>query len=141
MKKQTLTGLWKANVPPFVWLWSPLWIAAIILGLDGAAPEWAAIGLFLATMTVIIAITQYANTYADRDEDWLYIPSNPLVTGELTAKTARNVFILQNILAGLLLLPLLLITGTYHLIVAMIVGWFVGLAYSVPPFRFKETVL
>jgi 4-hydroxybenzoate polyprenyltransferase len=140
MKKQTLAGLWKANVPPFVWLWSPLWIGAIILGLDGAAPEWAAIGLFLATMTVIIAIAQYANTYADRDEDWLYIPTNPLVTGELTVKTARSIFILQNILAGLLLLALLLITENYYLTIAMTVGWFVGLAYSLPPLRLKETV-
>jgi len=140
MNKQTLIGLWKANVPPFVWLWSPLWIGAIILGLDGAAPEWVAIGLFLATMAVVIAIAQYANTYADRAEDWLYIPTNPLVTGELTVKTARNVFILQNILAGLLLLVLLLITDNYNLIIAMIAGWCVGLAYSLPPLRLKETV-
>lgn len=141
MKKQTLIGLWKANVPPFVWLWSPLWIGAIILGLDGAAPEWGSLGLFLVTMIVAIAIAQYANTYADREEDWLYIPTNPLVTGELAAKTARNVFILQNILAGLLLLALLLITGNYSLIIAMIAGWFVGLVYSLPPLRLKETVL
>ncbi|MBM3157672.1 MAG: hypothetical protein FJ004_10375, partial [Chloroflexi bacterium] len=77
--KQTLAGLWKANVPPFVWLWSPFWIGAIILGLDGATPEWTATGIFLATMAVLIAIAQYANTYADREEDRLYIPSNPLV--------------------------------------------------------------
>ncbi|MBM3156867.1 MAG: hypothetical protein FJ004_06240 [Chloroflexi bacterium] len=140
MKKQTLSGLWKANVPPFVWLWSPLWIGAIILGLDGAAPEWTATGIFLATMAVLIAIAQYANTYADREEDRLYIPSNPLVTGELTAKTARNAFITQNILAGLLLLALLLITDNYHLIIAMAAGWFVGLAYSLPPLRLKETI-
>jgi 4-hydroxybenzoate polyprenyltransferase len=141
MKKQTLIGLWKANTPPFVWLWSPLWIGAIILGLDGAAPEWGPIGLFLVTMTVVIAIAQYANTYADREEDRIYIPTNPLVTGELTVKTARNVFILQNILAGLLLLALLLITSNYYLIIAMIAGWFAGLAYSLPPLRLKETVI
>lgn len=140
MKKQTLIGLWKANVPPFVWLWSPLWIGAIILGLGGASTEWSAIGLFLATMLVLIGIAQYANTYADRNEDWMYIPSNPLVTGELTVKTARNVFTLQNILAGLLLLALLLITGNYYLTIAMVAGWFVGLAYSLPPLRLKETV-
>ncbi|MBM3157322.1 MAG: hypothetical protein FJ004_08580, partial [Chloroflexi bacterium] len=88
---------------------------------------------------VLIAIAQYANTYADREEDRLYIPSNPLVTGELTAKTARNVFILQNILAGSLLLALLLITGNYQLIIAITAGWVVGLVYSLPPLRLKET--
>ncbi len=141
MKKQTLIGLWKANTPPFVWLWSPFWISAIILGLDGAAPEWVSIGLFLATMTVVIAIAQYANTYSDREEDRIYIPTNPLVTGELIVRTARNVFISQNILAGLMLLALLLITDNYSLIIAMIAGWFAGLAYSLPPLRLKETVV
>ncbi len=140
MNKQTLSGLWKANVPPFVWLWSPFWISAIILGLDGGTPEWGPIVLFLVTMAVVIAIAQYANTYADRDEDWLYIPTNPIVTGELTANTARKAFIWQNILAGVLLIALLLVTSNFALVAAIIVGWFVGIAYSLPPLRLKETV-
>jgi len=140
MNARTLIGLWKANVPPWVWICFPLWIGPIILGLDGRAPQWLPIALFLATVTVIMSISEFANTYADRDEDWLYGPTNPLVTGELAVRTTRNVFILQNILAGLLLAALASITLNYALIIAMIAGWFVGLAYSLPPFRFKETI-
>ena len=48
--------------------------------------------------------------------------------------------VLQNALTGLLLIGLLLVTFNYQLIVAIAAGWFVGLTYSLPPFRFKETV-
>lgn len=140
MNARTLIGLWKANVPPWVWICFPLWIGPIILGLDGRAPEWLPIALFLATVTVIMSIAEFANTYADRDEDWLYGPTNPLVAGELNAVRARNTFILQNILAGLLLVALLVVVPSYALAITMIVGWFAGIAYSLPPFRFKETV-
>lgn len=141
MNSRTLIALWKANYPHWVWIVIPLWIGLIIIGLDGRAPQWGSLALSLVTVTCIMAIAEFANTYADRDEDWLYIPTNPLVTGELNAGTAKNAFILQNIIAGVLLVALLLVTLNYSLIIAMIVGWFVGLAYSVPPFRFKETVL
>ncbi len=141
MNSRTLIGLWKANVPPWIWSCFPLWIGAIIIGLDGAAPEWGAIALFLVTVTIIMGIAEFANVYADRDEDRLYFPGNPLVAGELDTVTARKVFILQNIVAGLLLVALLLVTLNYFLVITMIVGWFVGLAYSVPPLRLKETVV
>ena len=121
-------------------MYLPLWIGAIILGLDGEAPEWGPIALFMATAIILYSIAEFANKYADRDEDWLYWPSNPLVTGELDAGTARNALVLQNIAAGLLLVALLLVTLNYSLIIALIAGWFIGLAYSVPPFRFKETL-
>lgn len=121
-------------------MYFPLWIACIILGLDGRPPEWGSLILFFITLTIIGAIAQFSNTYADRDEDWLYGPTNPLVTGELELSLAKRAFILQNIIAGMLLIALLLFTLNYALILAMIVGWFAGLSYSVPPFRFKETV-
>lgn len=140
MNVRTLIGLWKANVPPWVWICFPLWIGPIIIGLDGRTPEWVPIALFLATVTVIMSIAEFSNTYADRDEDWLYGPTNPLVTGELDVRTTRNVFILQNILAGLLLVALLAVIPNYALAITMIVGWFAGIAYSLPPFRLKETV-
>jgi len=54
---------------------------------------------------------------------------------------------LQNIVAGLLLITMLVLTlannwydSRYWLIPALAAGWAVGLAYSLPPFRFKETV-
>jgi len=80
-----------------------------------------------------------ANTYADRDEDWLYGPTNPLVTGELGAKITKNTFILQNIIAGILLAALIVVTLNYALAIAMIAGWLCGITYSMPPFRYKET--
>jgi 4-hydroxybenzoate polyprenyltransferase len=135
-----LTALVKANAPQWVWIYFPLWIACIILGLDGRSPEWGTLVLFFVTLTIFGAIAQFSNTYADRDEDWLYGPTNPLVTGELKVGLARRAFILQNIIAGVLLVALLLLTLNYALILAMMVGWFVGLSYSVPPFRFKETL-
>ncbi|UCG82923.1 MAG: UbiA family prenyltransferase [Dehalococcoidia bacterium] len=118
----------------------PLWIGPIILGLDGAAPEWGDIAIFMVTVTGIVAMTEFANTYSDRDEDRIYFPSNPLVTAELEASTAKKTLILQNALIALLLIALLLVTFNYKLTVTIAVGWFIGLSYSMPPFRFKETV-
>lgn len=118
----------------------PLWIGPIILGLDGAAPEWGPIVIFMVTVTGIVAMTEFANSYSDREEDRIYFPSNPLVTAELEAETARKALILQNVLTGILLLALLLVTLNYYLTLTIAAGWFIGLSYSVPPFRFKETV-
>lgn len=137
---QTLMAVWKANNPPVVWMCSPLWVGPIILGLDGAAPEWGPIAIFALTVTSIVAMTEFANSYSDREEDRIYFPSNPLVTAELEAGTAKKALVLQNVLTGLLLIALLLVTFNYYLIVAIAAGWFVGLSYSIPPFRFKETV-
>ena len=140
MNIRTLKTLWKANIPPMVWLCLPLLIGAIIRGLDGRAPEWAPIALFLVTITLLMAILEFANVYADRDEDRLYFPNNPIVTGELDAGKARKVLILENIAAGVFLIALLSITLNYSLIIVMIGSWFVNLAYSLPPLRLKETV-
>lgn len=137
---RTLAAVWKANIPAIVWMCSPLWIAPIILGLDGKTPEWGPIALFVIAVTAIMAIAEFANTYTDRDEDWLYFPSSPLVTGELDAGTARKAFILQNMLAGALLIALVLVTHSYSLMMVLIAGWLVGLAYSLPPARLKATV-
>ena len=123
-----------------VWLCLPLLIGAIIRGLDGRAPEWAPIALFLVTVTLLMAILEFANVYADRYEDQLYFPNNPIVTGELDAGKARKVLILENIIAGVFLVALLLVTINYSLIIVMIGCWFVNLAYSLPPLRFKETL-
>jgi len=140
MNIRTLKALWKANIPPMVWLCPPLLIGAIILGLDGRAPEWSPIALFLVTMLILMGILEFANVYADRDEDRVYFPNNPIVTGELDAGKARKALILENIVAGVFLVALLSITLNYSLIVVMIGSWFVNLAYSLPPLRFKETV-
>ena len=141
MSWRSLVGVWKANLPQWVWWAFPFWIGAIVFALDGRAPEWGTVILFLATVAVLYSIAEYANTYADRDEDWLYVPSSPLLTGELDAGTAKKAFILQNILGGLLLIALLVVSNfNYWLIIALAVGWAVGLTYSLPPFRFKETV-
>ena len=135
-----MIALWKANVPPMVWLCPPFVIGAIILGLDGGTPEWGPIALLLVTITLLMAILEFANVYADRDEDRLYFPNNPIVTGELDAGKARKALILENIVAGIFLVALLLITLNYTLIIVMIGSWFVNLAYSLPPLRLKETV-
>ncbi len=123
-----------------VWLCPPLLIGAIIRGLDGRAPEWGPIALFLVTMTILMAILEFANVYADRDEDRLYFPNNPIATGELDVGTARKALILENIVAGLLLVALVSVTLNYSLLIVMIASWFVNLAYSLPPLRLKETI-
>jgi len=140
MNGRTLVALWKANVPHWVWIGSPAWIGAVILGLDGRSPEWWILAPFIVTVLTIQATAEFANSYTDRNEDHLYGPTNTLVTGELNAGTARKFLILQNIVAALLLAVLLAISLNYALIAVMIVGWFFGLAYSVPPFRLKETI-
>lgn len=141
MDRRSLVGIWRANVPHWVWIYLPVWVAVIIVGLDGGTPEWAAIFLFLAAAVVLVGITEVAGTYSDREEDWLYAPSNPLVTGDLGAATAKKVFLAENVLAGLLVLALLLVTHNYALVVAVVVGWFVGVSYSLPPLRLKETAV
>lgn len=136
---QTVVAVWKANSPAVVWMCSPLWVAPIILGLDGAAPEWGPIVVFALTVTSIVAMAEFANSYSDREEDKIYFPSNPLVTAELEPGAAKRALAAQNVLTGLLLLALLLVTFDYQLIIAVAAGWFVGMSYSVQPFRFKET--
>jgi hypothetical protein len=65
-----------------------------------------------------------------------------LLTGELDAGTAKKALILQNIMGGLLLIALLVVSNlNYWLIIALAFGWAVALAYSLPPFRFKERVV
>jgi len=119
---------------------APLWFAPTILALDGGIHEWGRVALFLVAVTIGMGVAELAGTYSDRDEDRLYGPTNPLVTGELDAGTARKALIVQNIVAGSLGFALLLLTLNASLVIAMIVGWFVALSYSLPPFRFKETV-
>jgi hypothetical protein len=50
------------------------------------------------------------------------------------------VIVLQNLIAAMLLIALLVVTRNYALTGVILLGWFFGLAYSVPPFRLKETV-
>lgn len=140
MSMRTPVALWKASVPHWVWIVAPIWIGAVLLGLDGRSPEWGPLVLFIAAVLTIQTITEFVNSYTDRFEDKLYGPTNTLVTGELDVALAKKVLILENIVAGLLLLALLVVTLNYSLIAVMLVGWFLGLAYSVPPFRLKETV-
>lgn len=140
MSVRTLLALWKANVPHWVWLGCPAWVGAVLLGLNGGAPEWVPLALFIVTVLIIQATAEFANSYTDREEDRLYGPTNTLVTGELSADTARRVIIAQNVIAAALLIALLVITRNYALTLVMLLGWFFGLAYSVPPFRLKETV-
>jgi 1,4-dihydroxy-2-naphthoate octaprenyltransferase len=137
---RTLVALWKANVPHWVWLGSPAWIGAVLLGLDGRAPEWLPLVLFIATVLTIQAAAEFANSYTDRKEDRLFGPTNTLVTGELDASVAWRVLILQNIVAAVLLVALVVVTLNYGLAVVILLGWFFGLAYSVPPLRLKETL-
>ncbi len=121
-----------------------MWLGAIFAGL-GRAPtlnEWGLICLFLVTVAALIATcSQFSNIYADRYEDRIYVPSSPLVTGELEVVIAKKALILQNILCGLLLIALLVVTLNYWLIIALIFGWALGLTYNLPPFRLKETAI
>ena len=119
---------------------SPLWAGPIIPALDATTPEWGPIVVFALTLTSIVAMAELANSYSDREEDKIYFPSNPLVTAELEAGMAKKALLFQNLFTGLLLIVLLLITFNYYPIIAVAAGWFIGMSYSIPPFRFKETV-
>jgi len=141
MNTRTLVGIFKANLPQYLWIALPLYIGGIIFALEGGSPDWGPIIIFFITVTLLYGIAEFANTYADRYEDPIFVPSSPLLTGELSVKTARTAFILQNIIGVLLLIILLAITSNYALFVAVAAGWIVGLVHSMPPFRFKETVL
>ena len=143
MKRDTIKGLFRANLPQFIWMSFPVYIGSFIYALEAEDkdPEWVPITLFLITVTILVAIAEFANTYADRDEDWLYVPSNPIVTGEVSADTAGKTFIIQNIAGGIFLIALMAVTRNYWLTLALAAGWAVGYAYSMPPFRFKERVV
>jgi len=140
MTIRTLKAIWKANLPQWVWACLPFWIGSLIFAHNGTAPHWGTLALFLVTVIAIQATAEFANTYVDRYEDRIHVPSNPLVTGELTEGTAKKALILENIVAGLLLLAVLLVTLNYYLTIAIVAGWFTGLAYSVPPLKLKETI-
>lgn len=140
MNFRTLLALWKANVPHWVLIAIQLCLGAVILGLEGVSPEWVPLGIFLATVVLGQSIAEFAGTYADRDEDQLYGPTNPIVTGELDARTAKKFLIGQNIVAGAFGLALVVVTLNYALVIAMIVCWFITLAYSLPPFQIKRTI-
>ena len=127
-------------MPPLVWGASPAWIGAIIFGLDGRPPEWDEVALFAVTIMLIQAITEFANSYVDRSEDKVYFTSNPLVTGELQVEIAKKVFIIENIAIGSLMIALSIVTMNYPLIIAMLVYWFAGIAYSLRPFKLKQTL-
>jgi len=140
MNRRTLAGLSKANLPQWIWACLPFWVGSLIWALDGKTPDWGIISLFIVTVIIIQASAELANTYVDRNEDHIFVPSNPLVTGELTENSAKKALIIENIAAGVLILSLLLITLNYYLIAAMVAGWLIGLAYSLPPLKLKETI-
>src|SRR4030042_5948668 len=139
MNKRTLIALWKANMPPLVGGASPAWIGAIIFALNGSRPEWDEIALFAVTIILIQAITEFANSYVDRSEDKVYFTSNPLVTGELKVEIAKKAFIIENIIIGALIIALLIVTMNYPLIIVILAYWFAGIAYSLRPFKLKQT--
>jgi len=141
MNRKTLIAIWKANMPPLVWGCSPIWIGAIILALNGGTPKWDAIGLFAATVALIGALWEFTNSYVDREEDIIYFRSNPFVTGELAAPTAKVALIIESLTTAALLLALLLITLNYALFATLVMGWFVGVAYSLPPFTSKKSIV
>src|SRR4030042_6005223 len=140
MNKRTLIALWKANMPPLVWGVSPAWIGAIIFALNGSRPEWNEIALFAVTIILIQAITEFANSYVDRSEDKVYFTSNPLVTGELQVEIAKKAFVAENIIIAALVLALSIVTINYLLIIVILAYWFAGIAYSLRPFKFKQTL-
>lgn len=127
-------------MPPLVWGASPAWIGAIILGLNSDPPEWDNIALFSVTIILIQAITEFANSYVDRSEDIVYFNSNPLVTGELQVEIAKKAFVIENIIIGALVLTLSIVTKNYLLIIVILAYWFAGIAYSLHPFKFKQTL-
>ncbi len=127
-------------MPPLVWGASPAWIGAIILGLNGSPPEWDNIALFAVTIMLIQAITEFANSYVDRSEDKVYFTSNPLVTGELQVEIAKKAFIAENLIISALVLALSIVTINYLLIIVILAYWFAGIAYSLRPFKFKQTL-
>jgi len=127
-------------MPPLVWGASPAWVGAIIFGLNGSQPEWNNIALFAVTIMLIQAITEFANSYVDRSEDKVYFTSNPLVTGELQVAIAKNAFIAENIIIAALVLALSIVTVNYPLMIVILAYWFAGIAYSLRPFKFKQTL-
>jgi len=127
-------------MPPLVWGASPAWIGAIVLGLNGSPPEWDNIALFAVTIMLIQAITEFANSYVDRSEDKVYFTSNPLLTGELQVEIAKKAFVAENIIIAALVLALSIVTINYLLIIVILAYWFAGIAYSLRPFKFKQTL-
>ncbi len=141
MSVRTAVALWKANVPHWIWIGAPAWIGGMLIAYQSQQLQWGAISVFVLAVLTIQAAAEFANTYTDRDEDRLYGPTNTIVTGELDAGLARKVLIAENILAGALLVVLLALTLNYLLILVVVLGWFFSVAYSLPPFRLKETPL
>ena len=73
MKTQTLIGIFKANLPQYLWIALPLYIGGVIFALEGGSPDWGPIILFFITVTLLYGIAEFANTYADRYEDPIFV--------------------------------------------------------------------
>jgi len=132
--------IFKANFFHWVFFLLFLWLGLIFLGL-GRFPhpdEWGIIvySIFVATFTV--CITEFADIYADRFDDKIFRPANPLASGEISHQTGKKIFILENILGIVLLVSLYILTKNLPLILALTLGWISGLAYSLPPLKLKE---
>jgi 4-hydroxybenzoate polyprenyltransferase len=96
-------------------------VGAVILGLDGRPADWLAVGLFFPAVMIIMAIAEFANTYTDIKEDQLYFPSSPFITGDLSISTAKKAFIVQNAIAGSLLISIAVFTSEFLAVLALIV--------------------
>jgi 1,4-dihydroxy-2-naphthoate octaprenyltransferase len=47
----------------------PFWIASIIFALDGKAPEWGTLVLFMITAVMLQATAEFANTIKEMKKD------------------------------------------------------------------------
>jgi len=124
---------WLHAVGPLIFLW----LGLIFWG-QGTTDleEWGTVIFALLVGVFIICMTNFADMYSDRS-DRIHRPDNPMVTGDITIKSGRNLFIAENIIGLLLLIILYFVTHKYLLILALAAGWIGGLMYSLPPFRLK----
>jgi len=96
--------------------------------------------LYLGLLAIILLfnIGDMINCYADYKLDSIYKSHLSNAVYELGKKNVKAQVILSGIIAVLLTCYIAFATGTYYLILLTLAGIFIGLQYSIPPFKFKS---
>lgn len=96
--------------------------------------------LYLGLLAIILLfnIGDMINCYADYKLDSIYKSHLSNAVYELGKKNVKAQIILSGIIAILLTCYIAFTTGSYYLIPLTLAGIFIGLQYSIPPFKFKS---
>ena len=117
----------------------PIFIIPLLLGLT-TWNDFLHSSLYIGLIAIILLfnIGDMINCYADYELDSIYKSHLSNAVFELGKKNVLIQIVLSGIIAMLLTIIVSVITKQYYLILLTLVGAFIGLQYSIKPFKFKS---